>query len=90
MLFWDSWGFLVEDSKAQIETRIYLSKILKVYYKDREIGVFKYKPKNNDRLQLGGDILLLQAQLKKITQHIALTADNKNTIKTILVLLYFL
>lgn len=47
-------------AKAKVEVRVYLSRKLKIFYKNREIGSYIYKPSKNKGLQLRGDILALQ------------------------------
>jgi len=47
-------------ARAKVEVRVYLSKILKIFYKKREIGSFSYKPIENKQLIRGEDICALQ------------------------------
>ena len=46
-------------AKAKVDVRITLSSKLKVFYKNREIGCYDYKPKDIIRLPSGEDILAL-------------------------------
>lgn len=52
--------YRISYAKAEIEVRIYLSRKLKVFYKGHSIGMFEYKPYDNNKLRLGGDILTLK------------------------------
>jgi len=50
-------AFRLSYAKAEVEIRITMRHKLMVYYKNRVIGEFEYKPRNNKHLSLGGDIL---------------------------------
>lgn len=52
--------YRISYAKAKVEVRIYLSGIMKVFYKKQEVGRYRYKPCKNMQLPTGGDILALQ------------------------------
>lgn len=52
--------YRISYAKTKVEVRIYLTGIMKVFYKKQEIGSYSYKPRKNIQLPGGGDILALQ------------------------------
>jgi hypothetical protein len=51
--------YRISYAKAKVEIRIYLSKKLKVFYKNQQIGEFNYKLNKIKDLKTWGDILAL-------------------------------